>query len=142
MFVLIEERCQIRAIRFAVSQAYIGRVAHQQWYVACDNESNEQSIILKDLLFNPAAQSKADIIITTPEKWDSMSRKWKDKKLLLESIGLMLVDEIHLLDDPRGGVLEGLMTRYIIAKDSKKNPLRILALSATIPNVEDVAKWS
>lgn len=32
-----------------------------------------------------------DIIITTPEKWDSMTRRWEDHKKLLELVRLFLV---------------------------------------------------
>lgn len=32
-----------------------------------------------------------DIIITTPEKWDSMTRRWQDHKKLLQMVKLFLV---------------------------------------------------
>lgn len=32
------------------------------------------------------------IIVTTPEKWDSITRKWKDHRKLLEMVKLVLVD--------------------------------------------------
>jgi ATP-dependent DNA helicase HFM1/MER3 len=34
---------------------------------------------------------EGDIIITTPEKWDSMTRRWDDHKKLLELVRLFLV---------------------------------------------------
>jgi len=36
------------------------------------------------------------IIITTPEKWDAMSRNWTEKDFV-KQVGLMVIDEIHLL---------------------------------------------
>jgi ATP-dependent DNA helicase HFM1/MER3 len=33
-----------------------------------------------------------DIIITTPEKWDSMTRKWQDHRKLLDMVRLFLVN--------------------------------------------------
>lgn len=33
-----------------------------------------------------------DIIITTPEKWDSMTRRWGDHRKLLELVRLFLVE--------------------------------------------------
>lgn len=36
----------------------------------------------------------ANIILTTPEKWDSMTRKWKDNQKFILSVGLMLIDEV------------------------------------------------
>jgi len=97
----------------------------------------------------------AHIIITTPEKWDALSRRLEvvDRRLML-SVGLMMVDEVHLLNDPmRGGVLEGLISRSKMrmeevirdnADPTRREPigsLRILALSATAPNARDVADW-
>lgn len=37
--------------------------------------------------------AKASIIITTPEKWDSITRTWKRHLFLLGSIDLLLIDE-------------------------------------------------
>lgn len=36
----------------------------------------------------------SDIIITTPEKWDSISRRWRDSRKLVEMIRLFLIDEV------------------------------------------------
>ncbi|MBO8181819.1 MAG: DEAD/DEAH box helicase [Archaeoglobus sp.] len=77
----------------------------------------------------------SDIIITTSEKADSILRNgagW------IKEITCLVVDEIHLLDSgKRGPVLE-----ILIGKFWKLNPdIRILALSATIPNAEEIAEW-
>jgi helicase len=75
-----------------------------------------------------------DFIFSTNEKLDSLIRhraEW------LQSVGLLIVDEIHLLGSDRGPTLE-----IVIAKMKLVNPnLRILALSATIPNAEQIAEW-
>jgi len=79
--------------------------------------------------------SNYDLIICTSEKFDSLIRHhapW------LNSVSVVIVDEIHLLNDPgRGPTLEILITmlRQIIAN------LQIVALSATIGNPEELAKW-
>ncbi|KAH3678531.1 hypothetical protein WICMUC_001548 [Wickerhamomyces mucosus] len=80
---------------------------------------------------------KANIIITTPEKWDLMTRKWSDYSRLFDLIKLLLIDEVHLLKENRGSVLEVVVTRM------KKicRHIRVLALSATVPNIHDVSKW-
>lgn len=79
----------------------------------------------------------ASIIVTTPEKWDSITRKWKDHRKLLELIRLVLIDEVHILKDARGATLEAVVSRM---KTIGAN-IRFVAVSATVPNVEDVAKW-
>jgi ATP-dependent DNA helicase HFM1/MER3 len=79
----------------------------------------------------------ANIIITTPEKWDSMTRKWKDHRKLLELVKLFLIDEVHTLQDKRGATLEVVISRM----KSIGSDVRFLALSATVPNSQDIATW-
>lgn len=43
------------------------------------------------------------IIVSTPEKWDVVTRKNDE---LMTNLNLMIIDEIHLLNDERGTVLE------------------------------------
>jgi helicase len=76
-----------------------------------------------------------DVIITTNEKADSLLRhraKWMD------GISLVIADEIHLLNDAgRGPTLEIVLARLL-----QVNPnIQILALSATINNVDELAGW-
>lgn len=39
----------------------------------------------------------SNIICTTPEKWDVVTRKWKNKNLIISTVKLMFIDQIHLL---------------------------------------------
>jgi len=76
-----------------------------------------------------------DVIVTTNEKADSLLRhrtKW------IESISLVVVDEVHLLNEAaRGPTLE-----IVLARLMQVNPgIQILALSATITNVDEIAGW-
>jgi len=51
-----------------------------------------------------------------------------------------LIDEIHLLNvEERGAILEASVSRIMNMKENRK--LRIIALSATIPNINDIGKW-
>ena len=79
----------------------------------------------------------SSIIITTPEKWDSMTRKWKDHSKLVQMIKLFLIDEVHILKDSRGATLEAVVSRM----KSVGSNIRFVALSATVPNSEDIATW-
>lgn len=47
----------------------------------------------------------ANIIISTPEKWDGISRNWHSRSYVMK-VGLMILDEIHLLGADRGPILE------------------------------------
>uniref|UniRef100_A0A8C2L8T1 Probable ATP-dependent DNA helicase HFM1 n=1 Tax=Cyprinus carpio TaxID=7962 RepID=A0A8C2L8T1_CYPCA len=90
----------------------------------------------------------AHLIFTTPEKWDSMTRRWKDNRLL-PSVSLFLIDEIHVVKDKtRGATLEVVVSRmktmhsYQLAVNPKsKASTRFVAVSATIPNIQDVSEW-
>jgi len=79
----------------------------------------------------------ASIIITTPEKWDSMTRRWFEFSKLLNNIRLVCIDEVHMLTEERGSVLEVIVARM---KTLGTN-IRLIALSATAPNICDVAEW-
>lgn len=74
-----------------------------------------------------------DIVICSNEKADSLLRhgiSWAGE------IGLVVADEIHLLNDPsRGPTLEMVLTRL-----RGFNPV-ILGLSATIKNYKELASW-
>ena len=37
----------------------------------------------------------ASIVFTTPEKWDSLTRRWKDKQALIGSVSLLIIDEVR-----------------------------------------------
>ena len=79
----------------------------------------------------------SQILITTPEKWDSMTRKWKDHMRLMQLVKLFLIDEVHILKESRGATLEAVVSRM---KNIGSN-VRFVALSATVPNSEDIATW-
>ncbi|GAI01248.1 unnamed protein product, partial [marine sediment metagenome] len=77
-----------------------------------------------------------DILIATSEKVDSLLRhraKW-----LADVISVVVLDEVHLIDDPgRGPTLEVLTARL-----RQVNPeIQTLALSATVKNAEEIAEW-
>ncbi|KAE8451600.1 hypothetical protein EG329_003673 [Mollisiaceae sp. DMI_Dod_QoI] len=79
----------------------------------------------------------ASIIVTTPEKWDSITRKWTDHVKLVQMVKLFLIDEVHILKDTRGATLEAVVSRM----KSMGADLRFVALSATVPNSSDIALW-
>ena len=107
----------------------------------------------------------ADVILTTPEKWDSLTRRTRAHQecmVLCSQIVLLLVDEAHGIGaDNRGAALESVIVRmrYITKrqlqhrnqhhKQQDHSPaqkfhsqnLRIIAASATLPNSSDIAEW-
>ncbi|CAN0354545.1 unnamed protein product, partial [Ectocarpus sp. 12 AP-2014] len=84
--------------------------------------------------------SRHQVIVTTPEKWDIITRKAGDRTYT-QLVRLVIIDEIHLLHDNRGPVLESLVARTIRQIESTQEMVRIVGLSATLPNYEDVATF-
>ena len=80
------------------------------------------------------------IIVTTPEKWDVITRKATDMSYT-NLVRLIVIDEIHLLHDDRGPVLESIVCRTIRKIEQSGDPVRLIGLSATLPNYRDVASF-
>ncbi|BES87457.1 U5 small nuclear ribonucleoprotein 200 kDa [Nesidiocoris tenuis] len=80
------------------------------------------------------------VIVCTPEKWDIITRKGGEKSFT-QFVRLVIIDEIHLLHDERGPVLEALVARTIRNIEQTQEDVRIVGLSATLPNYHDVATF-
>ncbi|KAG8314078.1 hypothetical protein J6590_100657 [Homalodisca vitripennis] len=78
------------------------------------------------------------VIVCTPEKWDIITRKGGEKTFT-QLVRLVIIDEIHLLHDERGPVLEALVARTIRNIETTQEDVRLVGLSATLPNYQDVA---
>ena len=81
------------------------------------------------------ALGRADIVVLTNERYDSIMRQrvgWTS------SVGLFIADEVHLAgNDSRGPTLEMILTRIRhLGLD-----VQLLALSATISNTETISRW-
>ena len=104
----------------------------------------------------------ADVLVCTPEKWDLISRGWRgsngsDARAFVKDVRLLVIDEIHLLGEERGAVLEAIVsrTRFISKLIESENRdvnqddhstantevTRIIGLSTAISNPHDLADW-
>jgi len=85
------------------------------------------------------ALKNADVIVTTNEKLDSIIRR---KPKWIKDIGVIVLDEVHLMYDPnRGSTLEIVQTYFKYLKENGVFDPIVVALSATIGNPEDIADW-
>ncbi|KAJ1951926.1 activating signal cointegrator 1 complex subunit 3, partial [Linderina pennispora] len=93
-----------------------------------------------DVSPDPESIRNADIIITTPEKWDGVSRAWHAREYV-QNVSLVIIDEIHLLGGDRGPILEVIVSRmnYIAAQTGKS--VRVVGLSTALANARDLADW-
>ncbi|XP_076251373.1 U5 small nuclear ribonucleoprotein l(3)72Ab [Rhynchophorus ferrugineus] len=84
--------------------------------------------------------AKGQIVITTAEKWDVLSRRWKQRKNV-QNVNLFIVDELHLLGGEDGPVIEVVCSRMRYISSQIEKPIRIVALSASLTDYKDVAQW-
>ncbi|HYV99836.1 MAG TPA: DEAD/DEAH box helicase, partial [Candidatus Acidoferrum sp.] len=79
--------------------------------------------------------SNFDVIISTNEKADSLLRH---RSPWISEVSVVVVDEVHLITEAdRGPTLEVVLTRLL-----EINPnIQVIALSATIKNAAEMAKW-
>jgi pre-mRNA-splicing helicase BRR2 len=56
-------------------------------------------------------------------------------------VKLIVIDEIHLLHDDRGPVLESIVSRSLRQIEATQVMIRLVGLSATLPNYEDVGTF-
>lgn len=86
--------------------------------------------------------AKTQVIVTTPEKWDVVTRKSNTSDSeLISKVQLLIVDEVHLLNEDRGSVIETLVARTLRQVESSQRMIRIVGLSATLPNYLDVKNF-
>ena len=81
---------------------------------------------------------KCDILIMTPERLDGCMRSWRRHWAWITQLGIAVFDEFHLIGQKeRGPRMEGTITRLV-----RLNPfVRIIGLSATMPNADDLGRW-
>lgn len=83
---------------------------------------------------------KGQIIISTPEKWDALSRRWKQRKHV-QQVSVFIVDELHLIGGQGGPILEVIVSRMRYIASQLENKIRIVALSSSLANAKDLGEW-
>ena len=95
-----------------------------------------------DMQLTKAEIQKTQILVTTPEKWDVVTRKGMTGDVeLVQKVRLLIFDEVHMLHDERGSVIESLVGRTLRYVEASQSMVRIVGLSATLPNYLDVADF-
>jgi len=79
--------------------------------------------------------AEADIVVLTTERADSIIRHKPD---WIHDIGIIVVDEIHLINDSsRGPTLEMVLAKMLQILSN----VQVVGLSATISNADEIAGW-
>jgi len=84
--------------------------------------------------------AKGNVVVATPDKWDVLSRRWKQRKNV-QNVQLFICDEIHLLGGPEGPIIELICSRMRYMSSQVDKPIRIIALGSSMANAKDVASW-
>lgn len=92
-----------------------------------------------DMSLSRVEALETHVLVTTPEKWDVVTRKTGSE--LGDAVTLFIVDEIHLLHDDRGAVLESIVARTLRLSETAQRQVRLVGLSATLPNYADVGAF-
>lgn len=94
-----------------------------------------------DMQLTKSEIAETQVIVTTPEKWDVVTRKPTGEGELASKLKLLIIDEVHLLNEERGAVIETIVARTLRQVESSQSVIRIVGLSATLPNYLDVADF-
>jgi len=93
-----------------------------------------------------AAMQKADIILSTPSVWETVSRRWRTRKVL-HQITLCIFDQLHLLSPTyevvvsRSRLIQSELREVTLPGKKSPRPIRILGLACPIANGRDIAQW-
>ncbi|KYN17239.1 Helicase POLQ-like protein [Trachymyrmex cornetzi] len=90
----------------------------------------------------PGGFATTDVAVATIEKANSLVNRLMEENDL-NSLGAVIIDELHLLGDPnRGYLLELLLTKlkYMTIHNNDIN-IQLIGMSATLPNLTLLAKW-
>ena len=71
---------------------------------------------------------------------DGISRSWQTKPYV-KRVGLVIIDEIHLLGADRGPVLEVIVSRMRYISSHTSSHIRVVGLSTALANARDLADW-
>lgn len=83
---------------------------------------------------------QGDVIFSTPQKWDMLSRRWKQRKNI-QTVGLFICDEMHLIGSSIGPAMEIIASRMRFVSAQTENKIRIIALGSSLANARDLGEW-
>lgn len=123
----------IKALVREIVENFRNRLGQQPYNLKVEELTGDNQLDQREM-------SRAQIIVCTPEKWDITTRKSMDR-LYTKQVKLVIFDEIHLLHNTRGATLESLVARIKRHRLIEGQQIRIIGLSATLPNYKDVARF-
>lgn len=99
-FLRIKELLPRQASNFLTSSSACQ--VYMDWYEKFQDRLSKKVVLLTgETSTDLKLLGKGNIIISTPEKWDILSRRWKQRKNV-QNINLFVVDEVHLIGGENG----------------------------------------
>ena len=96
MFSVFRERPKAKVVYIAPLKALV-RERISDWRNRMENQLGKKVVELTgDVSPDARAIAAASVIVTTPEKWDGVSRSWQTRNFV-QDVALIVIDEIHLL---------------------------------------------
>nr|XP_046256523.1 activating signal cointegrator 1 complex subunit 3 [Scatophagus argus] len=113
----------------------------EDWKIRIEEKLGKKVVELTgDVTPDMRAIMQADLIVTTPEKWDGVSRSWQNRSYV-QKVAILIIDEIHLLGEDRGPVLEVIVSRTNFISSHTSKSVRVVGLSTALANARDLADW-
>merc|ERR1719312_1961599 len=140
MFRVFKQRPKAKVVYIAPMKALV-RERMSDWKKRLEIKLEKKVVELTgDVTPDARAIAGASVIVTTPEKWDGVSRSWQTRNFV-QDVALIVIDEIHLLGEDRGPVLEVIVSRTNFIASHTSNRLRVIGLSTALANAKDLADW-
>ncbi|CAH1802861.1 unnamed protein product, partial [Owenia fusiformis] len=140
IFRVFREKPGAKCVYIAPLKALV-RERMEDWKIRIEQKLGKKVVELTgDVTPDMRAVGSADLIVTTPEKWDGISRSWQTRGYV-KAVALIVIDEIHLLGADRGPVLEVIVSRTNFISSHTDQPVRVVGLSTALANARDLADW-
>lgn len=140
MFRVFKQYPDQKVVYIAPLKALVRERMHD-WKVRLEEQLGKKVVELTgDVTPDIKIIANASVIVTTPEKWDGISRSWQTRNYV-QKVALIIIDEIHLLGEDRGPVLEVIISRTNFISSHTTRKLRIVGLSTALANAVDLANW-
>ena len=82
----------------------------------------------------------ANVVVATPEQWDVLSRRWKQRRHV-QNISLFVADDAHMIGADNGPVLEIVCSRMRYMASQLERTLRTIVLSVPVANAREMGSW-
>lgn len=135
------EQSPEKKIVYLAPRSELCELIYKKWKTLLTQQMDvEITLATGDSVQELSLLKQSNIIISTPEIWDQITRKWKQRKYL-HDIGLYIFDDIHSIGFTQGSTYEIVISRTRFISAQTGNSTRMVALSHSIANATDLGEW-